>query len=192
MIEIATEELLNAVVNDIRLNGLSEYPHICDYLHGDAPAPYSYNYIAWNTAEGLIDWDVLDEARDNGDVERVGRIVADYIIESYNRHCEWCNEGEEEEAFDDMLNKCDKYISDINRQMLSEILLSVNLGRTITGERQFTKSPATSQKIVLQEKAIAYRVGHSWRINVERLNQFIGSDLQILSSSKYFQDSSRN
>ena len=175
MRQITTEELLNAVVNDIRLNGLRQFPHICDYLHGDAPAPYSHNYIAWNTAEGLIDWDVLDEARDNGDVERVGRIVADYIIESYNRHCEWCNEGEDEEAFDDMLNKCDKYISDIHRQMLSEILLSVNLGRTITGERQFSQyihhSPAT---------AIAYRVGHSWRINVDRIRQLVVQYPQIL------------
>jgi hypothetical protein len=92
MRKITTEELLNAVVNDIRLHGLSEYPHICDYLHGHAPAPYSYNYIAWNTAEGLIDWDVLDEARDNGDVERVGRIVAGYVVESYDWHCEWYNE----------------------------------------------------------------------------------------------------
>lgn len=157
MRQITTEELLNAVVNDIRLNGLSVNPHICDYLHGHAPAPYSNNYIAWNTAEGLIDWDVLDEARDNGDVERVGRIVADYIIESYNRHCEWCNEGEDEEAFDDMLNKCDKYISDINRQMLSEILLSDS-----------------------SEKAIAYRIGYSWRINVDRIRQLVVQYPQIL------------
>ena len=171
MKQIQIGELLNAVMNDLQMNGMREYPHICDYLHGHAPAPYSYNYIAWNTAEGLIDWDVLDEARDNGDVERVGRIVADYIIESYNRHCEWCNEGEDEEAFDDMLNKCDKYISDINRQMLSEILLSVNLGRTITGERQFTKSPAT---------AIAYRIGYSWRINVDRIRQLVVQYPQIL------------
>lgn len=154
---ITTEELLSAVVNDIRLNGLRQFPHICDYLHGDAPAPYSHNYIAWNTAEGLIDWDVLDEARDNGDVERVGRIVADYIIESYNRHCEWCKEGEDEEAFDDMLNKCDKYISDINRQMLSEILLSDS-----------------------SEKAIAYRIGYSWRINVDRIRQLVVQYPQIL------------
>jgi hypothetical protein len=182
MTEITIEELLNAVVNDIRLNGMREYPHICDYLHGHAPAPYSYNYIAWNTAEGLIDWDVLDEARDNGDIEGVARIVADYVVESYDRHCEWCSEGEDEEAFDDMLNKCDKYISDINRQMLSEILLGVSLGRTITGERQFSpyipKSPATDD--IPPEKAIAYRIGFAWRINVERLHQFIASDPQIL------------
>ena len=135
MRKITTEELLNAVVNDIRLHGLSEYPHICDYLHGHAPAPYSYNYIAWNTAEGLIDWDVLDEARDNGDVERVGRIVAGYVVESYDWHCEWYNEGDGEEAFDDLINKCYKYISDINRQMLSENSLSENSRRTIIGVR---------------------------------------------------------
>ena len=177
MTEIKTEELLNAVVNDIRLNGLSEYPHICDYLHGHAPAPYHYNYIAWNTAEGLIGWDVLDEARDNGDIEGVARIVADYVVESYDWHCEWYHEGDGEEAFDDMLNKCDKYISDIHRQMLSEILLSVS-----TGERQFSpyihKSPATDD--IPPEKAIAYRIGYSWRINVERLHQFIAPDPQIL------------
>ena len=180
MKQIQIGELLNAVMNDLQMNGLGEYRHICDYLHGNAPAPYDYNYIAWNTAEGLIDWDVLDEARDNGDIERYARTVVDYIEESYDRHCEWCNEGEDEEAFDDMLNKCDKYISDINRQMLSEILLSVNLGRTITGERQFTKSPATSQKIVLQEKAIAYRIGYSWRINVDRIRQLVVQYPQIL------------
>lgn len=157
MTEITIEELLNAVVNDIRLNGMREYPHICDYLHGHAPAPYSYNYIAWNTAEGLIDWDVLDEARDNGDIEGVARIVADYVVESYDRHCEWCSEGEDEEAFDDMLNKCDKYISDINRQMLSEILLSDS-----------------------SEKAIAYRIGYSWRINVDRIRQLVVQYPQIL------------
>lgn len=175
MKQIQIGELLNAVMNDLQMNGLSKYPHICDYLHGNAPAPYNYNYIAWNTAEGLIDWDVLDEARDNGDIERYARTVVGYIDESYDRHCEWRNEGEDEEAFDDMVNKCDKYISDIHRQMLSEILLSVNLGRTITGERQFSQyihdSPAT---------AIAYRVGHSWRINVDRIRQLVVQYPQIL------------
>ena len=177
MKQIQIGELLNAVMNDLQMNGLSEYPHICDYLHGHAPAPYSYNYIAWNTAEGLIDWDVLDEARDNGDIERYARTVVGYIDESYDRHCEWCNEGEDEEAFDYIVNKCDKYISDIHRQMLSEILLGVSLGRTITGERQSSqyihKSPAT---------AIAYRIGYSWRINVDRIRQLVVQYPQILRS----------
>ena len=93
MKQIQIGELLNAVMNDLQMNGLGVYPHICDYLHGNAPAPYDYNYIAWNTAEGLIDWDVLDEARDNGDIERYARTVVGYIDESYDRHCEWCNEG---------------------------------------------------------------------------------------------------
>lgn len=157
MRQITTEELLNAVMYDLQMNGLSKYPHICDYLHGNAPAPYDYNYIAWNTAEGLIDWDVLDEARDNGDIERYARTVVDYIEESYDRHCEWCNEGEDEEAFDDIVNKCDKYISDIHRQMLSEILLSDS-----------------------SEKAIAYRIGYSWRINVDRIRQLVVQYPQIL------------
>ena len=157
MKQIQIGELLNAVMNDLQMNGLSKYPHICDYLHGNAPAPYNYNYIAWNTAEGLIDWDVLDEARDNGDIERYARTVVGYIDESYDRHCEWYNEGEDEEAFDDMVNKCDKYISDIHRQMLSEILLSDS-----------------------SEKAIAYRIGYSWRINVDRIRQLVVQYPQIL------------
>ena len=182
MKQIQIGELLNAVVNDIRWNGLSKYPHICDYLHGNAPAPYDYNYIAWNTAEGLIDWDVLDEARDNGDIERYARTVVGYIDESYDRHCEWYNEGEDEEAFDDMVNKCDKYISDIHRQMLSEILLSDSSEKVISGVRQFAqyihKSPATDD--IPPEKAIAYRIGYSWRINVDRIRQLVVQYPQIL------------
>lgn len=157
MRKIQINELLNAVMYDLQMNGVGEYPHICDYLHGHAPAPYNYNYIAWNTAEGLIGWDVLEEARDNGDIESVARIVVCYIVESYDRHCEWCNEGEDEEAFDDIVNKCDKYISDIHRQMLSEILLSDS-----------------------SEKAIAYRIGYSWRINVDRIRQLVVQYPQIL------------
>jgi len=182
MKQIQIGELLNAVMNDLQMNGLGEYPHICDYLHGNAPAPYDYNYIAWNTAEGLIDWDVLDEARDNGDVERVARIVVGYIDESYDWHCERYNEGDGEEAFDDMVNKCDKYISDIHRQMLSEILLSDSSEKVISGVRQFAqyipKSPATDD--IPPEKAIAYRIGYSWRINVERIKQLVVQYPQIL------------
>ena len=101
----------------------------------------------------------------------------DYIEESYDWHSEWFNEGDDEEAFDDMVNKCDKYISDINRQMLSEILLSVS-----TGERQFSQyihdSPATDD--IPPEKAIAYRIGYSWRINVDRIRQLVVQYPQIL------------
>ena len=67
-------------------------------------------------------------------------------------------------------------------------MLSDSSRKTITGVRQFAqyihKSPATAQKIlntnILQENAIAYRVGNSWTINVERLNQLIAEDPQIL------------
>ena len=67
-------------------------------------------------------------------------------------------------------------------------LLSDSSRKLITGVRQFAqyvhKSPATAQKIlnkgVLQENSIAYRVGNSWTINVERLNQLISEDPQIL------------
>ena len=62
-------------------------------------------------------------------------------------------------------------------------MLSDSSRKTITGVRQH-KSPATAQKIlntnILQENAIAYRVGNSWTINVERLNQLIAEDPQIL------------
>ena len=67
-------------------------------------------------------------------------------------------------------------------------LLSDRSGKLITGVRQFAdyihKSPATAQKIlnkgVLQENSIAYRVGNSWTINIERLDQLISEDPQIL------------
>lgn len=67
-------------------------------------------------------------------------------------------------------------------------LLSDSSGKTIKGVRQFAdyihKSPATAQKIlnkgVLQENAVAYRVGNSWTFNVERLDQLIAEDPQIL------------
>ena len=67
-------------------------------------------------------------------------------------------------------------------------MLSDSSRKTITGVRQFAqyihKSPATAQKIlntnILQKNAIAYRVGNSWTINVERLNQLIAEDPQIL------------
>ena len=67
-------------------------------------------------------------------------------------------------------------------------MLSDSSEKVISGVRQFAqyihKSPATAQKIlntnILQENAIAYRVGNSWTINVERLNQLIAEDPQIL------------
>lgn len=67
-------------------------------------------------------------------------------------------------------------------------LLNDRSGKLITGVRQFAlyihKAPATAQKIlkkgVLQENAVAYRVGNSWTINIERLDQLIAEDPQIL------------
>lgn len=67
-------------------------------------------------------------------------------------------------------------------------MLSDSSEKVISGVRQFAqyihKSPATAQKIlntnILQENAIAYRVGHSWTINIKRLNQLIAEDPQIL------------
>ena len=67
-------------------------------------------------------------------------------------------------------------------------LLSDSSGKTIKGVRQFAryidKSITTAQKIlnkgVLQENAVAYRVSNSWTINIERLDQLIAEDPQIL------------
>ena len=67
-------------------------------------------------------------------------------------------------------------------------ILGESSGKVVTGVRQFAdyihKSTATAQKIlnkkVLQENCIAYRVGNSWTINVERLNQLIAEDPDLL------------
>ncbi len=75
-----------------------------------------------------------------------------------------------------------------NRRGSHSILSTDSSGKLITGVRQFAmyihKSPATAQKIlnkgVLQENAVAYRVGNSWTINIERLDQLIAEDPQIL------------
>ena len=68
------------------------------------------------------------------------------------------------------------------------ILSTDRLGQLITGVRQFAlyidKAPATVEKIlqkgVLQENAVAYRVGNSWTFNIERLDQLMAEDPQIL------------
>lgn len=75
-----------------------------------------------------------------------------------------------------------------NRRGRHSILSADSSGKLITGVRQFAqyihKSPATAQKIlnkcVLQENAVAYRVGNSWTFNIERLDQLIEEDPQIL------------
>lgn len=75
-----------------------------------------------------------------------------------------------------------------NRRGCHSILSTDRSGKLITGVRQFAlyidKAPATAQKIlkkgVLQENSIAYRVGNSWTFNVERLDQLIAEDPQIL------------
>lgn len=67
-------------------------------------------------------------------------------------------------------------------------LLSDSSGKTIKGVRQFAryidKSITTSQNIlnsnVLQDNGVAYRVGNTWTINIERLDQLIADDPQIL------------
>lgn len=115
--------LLNAVVNDLKVNGMyDEYPNICDYLWGGAHMPISSNHIAWNTAQGFYDWydEDLEEAKANGDVEEVARIIVNYIDSSYDAHCEWYEDGDDKEAFDDIIEKCNDYISDINKEMLFE------------------------------------------------------------------------
>ena len=67
-------------------------------------------------------------------------------------------------------------------------ILGENSGRTIIGVRQFAdyihKSPATAQKIlnknVLQENGVAIMVGRTWHIYVERLEQLIAEDPNLL------------
>ena len=67
-------------------------------------------------------------------------------------------------------------------------ILGDNSGRTITGVRNFAKyihkSPATAQKIlnknVLQENGVAIMVGRTWHIYVERLEQLIAEDPNLL------------
>ena len=67
-------------------------------------------------------------------------------------------------------------------------MLSDSSEKVISGVRQFAqyihKSPATAQKIlnknVLQENGVAIMVGRTWNINVERLEQLIAEDPQIL------------
>lgn len=67
-------------------------------------------------------------------------------------------------------------------------ILGENSGRTITGVRNFAKyiqkSQATAQKIlnknVLQENGVAIMVGRTWHIYVERLEQLIAEDPNLL------------
>ena len=67
-------------------------------------------------------------------------------------------------------------------------ILSRSADKVISGVRQFAKyiqkSPATAQKIlnsnVLQNHGIAYKVGNTWNINIESLDQLIKESPQIL------------
>ena len=67
-------------------------------------------------------------------------------------------------------------------------ILGENSGRTIIGVRQFAdyihKSLGTAQKIlnknVLQENGVAIMVGRTWHIYVERLEQLIAEDPNLL------------
>ena len=60
-------------------------------------------------------------------------------------------------------------------------MLSDSSEKVISGVRQFAqyihKSPATD---IPPEKAIAYRIGYSWRINVDRIRQLVVQYPQIL------------
>lgn len=113
--------LVNAVVNDQKINGIGEFDNIYNYLFGGACAPFEDNYIAWNTAQGLYDCDNdhLEYAIEDEDIEEVARIVADYIDGCYNAYCEMFEDGDDEVAFDDMYDKCEAYIRDINTQVLT-------------------------------------------------------------------------
>lgn len=67
-------------------------------------------------------------------------------------------------------------------------ILGENSGRTIIGVRQFAdyihKSLGTAQKIlnknVLQENGVAIMVGRTWHIYVERLEQLIAEDPNLI------------
>ena len=122
-------ELLNAVVNDLKMNGMYDveggYPNVCDYLWDGDCAPFLNSHLAWNTAQGLYEWcyDELADAVANNDVNGAARRITDYIVESYDLFYEYVLDGvvdNGEDVLDDMVEKCDAYIKDINKQMLFE------------------------------------------------------------------------
>lgn len=113
---------------------------------------------------------------------------SDYIQHKQDRILQWKDViaqlqkivAEEELDLERVLNH--------KRRGSHSILSTDRSGQLITGVRQFAlyihKAPATAQKIlkkgVLQENSIAYRVGNSWTFNVERLDQLIAENPQIL------------
>lgn len=93
---------------------------------------------------------------------------------------------QQQELVTDLENELETILSQNRRNR--NVILDSSSGKLITGVRQFAdyihRSPATAQKIlnkkVLQENCIAYRVGNTWTINVERLNQLIAEDPHLL------------
>lgn len=126
------DELLNAVVNDLKMYGADNYLNICNYLYDGDCAPFDSNHIAWNTADGLYELydDDLEDAVASNDVEKVAKIVTDYIERSYYTYCEYYEE-DDESAFDDMVEKCDEYIKCINKQMLFEDVQSCGVTKRV-------------------------------------------------------------
>lgn len=97
----------------------------------------------------------------------------------------------------DSLGQQQALVTDLERELEAIInhnrrnkttILGENSGRTIIGVRQFAdyihKSPGTAQNIlnknVLQENGVAIMVGRTWHIYVERLEQLIAEDPNLL------------
>ena len=144
------DELLNAVVNDLKMNGVDGKDfNICYYLWDNECAPFIGCHIAWNTAQGLYEWDngELEDAIANNDVDEVAKIVTDYIMESYEVECD-----NDETALDDMVEKCNEYIKDINKQMLFEEMRGWGVTKRVfenfisACDKDFTKYDAIATK----------------------------------------------
>lgn len=161
------DELLNAVVNDLRMNGADNYLNVCNYLWDNDCAPFDSNHIAWNTAEGLYEWcnDDLEDAVANNWFNEAARLITDYIVDSYYVNYEdyemvreWHEAHPEyewhadETAFDDMVEKCHNYIKDINKQMLLEDVQSCGITKRVfenfisACDKDFTKYDAIATK----------------------------------------------
>ena len=94
--------------------------------------------------------------------------------------------GQQQVLVTDMERELEVVLSQNRRNKTT--ILGDNSRRTIIGVRQFAdyihKSPATAQKIlnknVLQENGVAIMVGRTWHIYVERLEQLIAEDPNLL------------
>lgn len=153
MKELNYDELLNAVVNDLKMYGADNYLNVCNYLYDGDCAPFASNHIAWNTAQGLYELcdDDLEDAVANNDVEEVAKIVTDYIESSYYVYCEYHLE-DDEGAFDDLVEKCDEYIKCINKQMLFNEMYPCGITKRVfenfisACDKDFTKYDAIATK----------------------------------------------